>query len=160
MCFADDDRRIDPAEFKAGLKYVGMSLSAAEADAEFKSIDKNGGGIVLFDEFCMWYAEKQNPGYKHETAPKSASGARPASGKPGSAKPASAKPGSAKPKAAAAHDDHPDIDVHEFDKLEAEIQAIVNDSTKIGGLWSNLDFNGNGVVSLAEIDKMLVVSLL
>jgi hypothetical protein len=52
------------------------------------------------------------------------------------------------------------IEVHEFDKLEAEIQAIVSDPTKIGGLWSNLDFNGNGVVSLAEIDKMLVVSLL
>jgi hypothetical protein len=130
-----------------------MSLSAAEAEAEFKTIDKNGGGIVLFDEFCMWYAEKQNPGYKHETAPKSAS--RPASGKP-----SSAKPGSAKPKAAAAHDDHPDIEVHEFDKLEAEIQAIVSDPTKIGGLWSNLDFNGNGVVSLAEIDKMLVMAFL
>ncbi len=128
------------------MSYVGMSLSAAEAEAEFKSIDKNGGGIVLFDEFCMWYAEKQNPGYKHETAPKSAS--RPASGKPGSAKPKAA---------AAARDDHPDIDVHEFDKLEAEIQAMANDPAQTEALWANLDFNGNGAVSLAEIDKMLVI---
>jgi hypothetical protein len=60
LCFADDDRRIDLAEFQAGLSYVGMSLSAAEAEAEFKSIDKNGGGIVLFDEFCLWYAEKRS----------------------------------------------------------------------------------------------------
>jgi Ca2+-binding EF-hand superfamily protein len=143
----DDDRRLDLTEFQAGLTFVGLSLSAAEAEAEFRTIDKNGGGVVLFDEFCLWYAEKQNPGYRHEAAPKSASGARPPSGKPSSAKPRAAA-------AAAAHDDHPDIDVHEFDKLEAEIQATVNDPDKIGSLWSSLDLNGNGAVSLAEIDKM------
>ena len=27
-------------------------------EAEFKTIDLNGGGIVLFDEFCDWAIKK------------------------------------------------------------------------------------------------------
>merc|ERR1719191_378043 len=32
----------------------------------------------------------------------------------------------------------------------------LNDSTSLKALWKRLDFNGNGVVSLAEIDKLVV----
>ena len=50
-----DDRRIDRAEFKAALgKIAAWGVTVVDADAEFDSIDANGGGIVLFDEFCTW----------------------------------------------------------------------------------------------------------
>jgi hypothetical protein len=29
---------------------------------EFKDIDENGGGEILFDEFCAWVIEKNVPG--------------------------------------------------------------------------------------------------
>ena len=54
-----DDRRIDLAEFQAGLPKLGMQLAEAESQAEFESIDTNGGGQVLFDEFCEWFLQKK-----------------------------------------------------------------------------------------------------
>ena len=56
-----DDRRVDIEEFKAGLSSLGMELENEEAEAEFADIDKNGGGQILFDEFCTWLAEKKCP---------------------------------------------------------------------------------------------------
>lgn len=52
----DDDRRIDLAEFKAGFGVLGLDKNH-KADAVFKEIDLNAGGIILFDEFCAWYSE-------------------------------------------------------------------------------------------------------
>ena len=50
-----DDNRIDLKEFKAAMpmiqKWVGP---IANAEAEFRKIDKNGGGQILFDEFVVW----------------------------------------------------------------------------------------------------------
>jgi len=43
----------------------------------------------------------------------------------------------------------------DFDDLEAKIKAIMQDNRKLRKLWHSLDFNGNNIVSLAEIDKML-----
>ena len=40
--------------------------------------------------------------------------------------------------------------------LETEVQAITEDKKEIRKLWSCLDFNGNGIVSLAEIDKFVI----
>ena len=54
----DNDRRLDLEEFKESCYVLGLNYSDEEAEAEFKSIDKNGGGIVLFIEFCDWYSEK------------------------------------------------------------------------------------------------------
>jgi Ca2+-binding EF-hand superfamily protein len=54
----DNDRRLDLEEFKESCSVLGLSYSDEEAEAEFKSIDKNGGGIVLFIEFCDWYSEQ------------------------------------------------------------------------------------------------------
>jgi hypothetical protein len=52
----DDDRRIDLPEFKAGFAVLGLDKKH-KADLVFKEIDLNAGGIILFDEFCAWYAE-------------------------------------------------------------------------------------------------------
>jgi Ca2+-binding EF-hand superfamily protein len=51
-----DDRRIDVGEFKAGMERLGSRLSDAEAQAEFAKIDRNGGGQILFKEFCHYVA--------------------------------------------------------------------------------------------------------
>ena len=40
---------------------MGLKLKRKEANAEFEEMDANGGGVVLFDEFCVWYTEKINP---------------------------------------------------------------------------------------------------
>lgn len=40
--------------------------------------------------------------------------------------------------------------------LELEIQAITEDKKELKKLWTCLDFNGNGIVSLAEIDKFVI----
>jgi hypothetical protein len=43
-----------------------------------------------------------------------------------------------------------------FDAVEQEFQAIMGDHAKLKQMWRKLDFNGNGKVSLAEVDKMMV----
>merc|ERR1712232_381211 len=44
----------------------------------------------------------------------------------------------------------------DFDDLEKKIKGIMTDNKKLHDLWSHLDFNGNNIVSLAEIDKLAV----
>ena len=56
-----DDRRINVAEFKKGLEMVagwGVKIAEDQVDAEFASIDTNGGGFILFDEFSTWAISK------------------------------------------------------------------------------------------------------
>ena len=52
------DRRISPDEFIHGCGMIGVQLSEAEALDEFAQVDANGGGYVLFDEFCSWAARR------------------------------------------------------------------------------------------------------
>merc|ERR1712146_583685 len=51
-----DDRRIDLPEFQAGMRKLGCALSDEEAATEFAKIDTNGGGQILFKEFCAYVA--------------------------------------------------------------------------------------------------------
>ncbi|KAJ3231384.1 hypothetical protein HDU78_007735 [Chytriomyces hyalinus] len=51
----DQDRRIDFAEFEKGRKKLGLTSGSARAD--FDAIDKNGGGMILFDEFCAYLSK-------------------------------------------------------------------------------------------------------
>jgi Ca2+-binding EF-hand superfamily protein len=55
------DRRINFGEFRASLHMLKLHLDDDEAEAEFASMDRNGGGQVLFEEFCLWVAERQSP---------------------------------------------------------------------------------------------------
>jgi Ca2+-binding EF-hand superfamily protein len=57
----DHDHRLTLAEFVAGCVTVGIQLTQATAAAEFSAMDENGGGYVLFDEFCHWCARRQVP---------------------------------------------------------------------------------------------------
>ena len=54
-----DDRRITLAEFKKAIPLVEKwGVKITDADATFKEIDANGGGFILFIEFCEWAFEK------------------------------------------------------------------------------------------------------
>lgn len=54
-----DDRRVDINEFKSSINRLGMCLSDEQAEEEFKDADENGGGQMLFDEFCAWFLKQQ-----------------------------------------------------------------------------------------------------
>lgn len=48
-----DNYRLSKSEFVACCEKLGL-LVAKEAGEEFHVVDKNGGGYVLFEEFCCW----------------------------------------------------------------------------------------------------------
>eukprot|EP00759_Apiculatamorpha_spiralis_P020182 PhF_6_TR25661/c0_g1_i1/m.36132 len=53
------DRRVTFEELKAGSKYLGLgAIKEKELREIFDSIDTNGGGYILFDEFCMWMGKR------------------------------------------------------------------------------------------------------
>eukprot|EP00405_Crypthecodinium_cohnii_P016111 CAMPEP_0206446552 /NCGR_PEP_ID=MMETSP0324_2-20121206/16201_1 /ASSEMBLY_ACC=CAM_ASM_000836 /TAXON_ID=2866 /ORGANISM="Crypthecodinium cohnii, Strain Seligo" /LENGTH=509 /DNA_ID=CAMNT_0053915039 /DNA_START=71 /DNA_END=1600 /DNA_ORIENTATION=+ len=55
------DRRMDFKEFQFCLTMCGMKMSASKAQSEFQKVDVNGGGQILFDEFCAYFVEKKCP---------------------------------------------------------------------------------------------------
>ena len=54
----DHDRRLDLTEFMGASALVGHAMSEEEAVSEFRNMDEDGGGFVLFDEFCVWCAHR------------------------------------------------------------------------------------------------------
>jgi Ca2+-binding EF-hand superfamily protein len=55
---SNGDRKLTLAEFLKGKPNLGLlaEKSDDECTRAFRSIDKNGGGVVLFDEFCSYFA--------------------------------------------------------------------------------------------------------
>ena len=47
----DGNRKVDREEFKVGLQELGCDLSGDEIDELVTLFDKNGDGIIIFDEF-------------------------------------------------------------------------------------------------------------
>ena len=41
-------------EFTSGCVVLGMRLSRGKAEQMFREMDVDGGGYVMFDEFCAW----------------------------------------------------------------------------------------------------------
>ena len=53
------DGRIDLEEFSAAKDMIEVWVGPIEdIEAEFAAIDGNGGGQILFDEFCAWSIKK------------------------------------------------------------------------------------------------------
>lgn len=67
---ASGDRRLDASEFASGLRKLGCRLSEKESLREFHKMDDNGGGFVLFEEFCVRIAEMATPLHTLASMPK------------------------------------------------------------------------------------------
>ena len=63
---SDHDRRVDATEFAAGCVVLGLELSEMESAAEFAAVDTDGGGVILFVEFCAWVAKREAEAIEHE----------------------------------------------------------------------------------------------
>lgn len=145
--FAGDDGQIDFREFQEGLRHLKVNLPGRVAEDEFKNMDRSRDGYVDFDEFCLWIKRKvtgesqMNVDGDDKKQKDAALNATRAGGGGG---------GTIVRKK----------QWKDFDALEDKIKAICKEPNNAGlkKLWSGLDFNGNGVVSLAEIDKWVVES--
>jgi len=209
------DRRIDCGEFTAGMSALGLQMSPQEAQQEFKKIDTDNGGQILFVEFCAYIRHRVNPddnaefdadilggehcdraSYSHvkkntgnvtwhaqhripsHRAPHAATrdidfAALASSGGGASAPGAGSTGGSfggnttaprrSRHETLRACGDGATLDnvvkpkaLKDFDDLENKIKALCQDQEGLKRTWRCLDFNGNNVVSLAEIDKFVV----
>ena len=55
----DGDHRISLIEFKKAKSMIEVWVGPiSDIEEEFKKIDTNGGGTILFDEFCAWAIQK------------------------------------------------------------------------------------------------------
>jgi len=142
---AGADRRIDVREFQAGMSQLGLQMSDQEAMQEFNRIDTNHGGQVLFVEFCAYIRKRVNP---------DASAAFDADIMSGEKCGQSLRKHSGS-KATSEHFVRQKC-FKDFDDLEVKIKALQKDHKQLHALWNRLDYNGNGIVSLAEIDKLVV----
>ena len=53
------DHKVDINEFKLALPTLEKwGVKIANPESEFKKIDKNGGGVIMFDEFCEYAINK------------------------------------------------------------------------------------------------------
>ena len=135
---SDHDRRINAEEFASGCSIIGLQLSPEEAAAEFKKCDADGGGQILFGEFCTWCV-------KRHVATDDDVGEEPPSSAGGSASHAAGhKIGGGKKKAKSKPKQQP-----------APKLTMPNKEARTA-LFREIDVNGNGGLSLAEIDKAVV----
>jgi len=146
---ADDgtgaDRRMDVNEFVRGMGQLGLNLSDQEARQEFAKIDQNHGGQVLFVEFCAYIRKRVNPDADPNFDADIMSGEKCG-------------------KVMRKHGGNKVTNSHfvnkkcfrDFDELEKIVKATIADRKKLRNLWKRMDFNGNNIVSLAEIDKLAV----
>lgn len=142
---SNHDARIDLKEFQGGLSKLGLTMSMKEAEVEFRKIDQDHGGMILFVEFCAWVRQRVSP------ESNSAFDADIISGE---------KAGQS------VRQKHGDKATHshyvskkalqDFDDLEKKIKDSCKNNEYLQKLWKRLDFNGNGSVSLAEIDKFVI----
>jgi Ca2+-binding EF-hand superfamily protein len=140
-----DDRRMDVQEFTSGMGRVGLNLSPQEAQAEFQKIDSNSGGQVLFVEFCAYVRKRVCPDCKPNFDKDIISGEKAGVHMRHSMGHKATHTHTVQKKSLA-----------KFDQLEQQFKKICKDKHKLKDIWSRLDFNGNNIVSLAEIDKMAV----
>lgn len=140
----DHDDKMSLQEFMQGMSKLGLQLSEQEAQAEFRTIDMDHGGNILFAEFCAYVRKRihpdHNPAFDAEVVSRDKS-------------------------SDTLRKKHGDKATHgqfvqkknmaDFDQLEAKIKGMMNDNDQLRKLWTRLDFNGNRIVSLAEVDKMV-----
>jgi len=142
-----DDESLDIQEFKQGMDKLGVRLSPGSVEDEFKSIDQDGSGLIDFGEFCLYVRKRIQPESSDGYCEADSTKARAHEQMRGSCGDTATAGSMVRKKQFA-----------DFDKLEKQIKDICNEPDMKGlkKLWRRLDFNGNNVVSLAEIDKWVV----
>lgn len=177
-----DDRRIDINEFMAGMSKLGLNMSPQEAQAEFKKMDENGGGQVLFVELCGWVRNRVNPDAQAQFDADIVSGSHcgkasynkvktrdlapsaavvttrdlPMGGGGGYTSPTDTLRASGGANKATQNHLFKNKTFRDFDELETKLRDKAKDKAGLKAMWRLLDYNGNGIVSLAEIDKWAV----
>jgi Ca2+-binding EF-hand superfamily protein len=180
---------MDVNDFIRGMSQIGLNLSDSDARQEFAKIDENGGGQVLFVEFCAYIRRRVNPDHdpnfdadivsgehcgkvlrhhgskkrghhhnkhhQHATRDLQFGGGGSQFGGGGSATRDLQFDDEQSNSITASHFVNKKS-FKDFDDLEKIIKETISDRMKILKLWKRLDFNGNNIVSLAEIDKLAV----
>eukprot|EP00929_Paragymnodinium_shiwhaense_P028741 TRINITY_DN16598_c0_g1_i2.p1 TRINITY_DN16598_c0_g1~~TRINITY_DN16598_c0_g1_i2.p1 ORF type:complete len:533 (+),score=178.63 TRINITY_DN16598_c0_g1_i2:111-1709(+) len=136
------DRKIDPQEFQKGLSHLGLTLSPTEAMEEFRIMDVDRSGEVNFDEFCNFMRMRVTP--DHDSNFDDADNATHAVAMRGLGDTA-CHTSYVAPKT-----------FRDFDELENTIKEAASTKEGIKRIWRAIDYNGNNLVSLAEIDKWVV----
>jgi Ca2+-binding EF-hand superfamily protein len=164
-----DDRRIELAEFTAGFAKMGYPLTEDAAKDAFTAIDKNGGGMIMFGEFCRYIVKLINPivvDFEDGTVADAPANAEKPAETAEAAESADQQPAEAAPAAEDSNnnDDDAKDSVDEaivkafLEEGDEDFKAIVdnlNNKDKYDEWWKDLDQNGNGIVSLSEIQKFV-----
>eukprot|EP01065_Artemidia_motanka_P040122 TRINITY_DN4974_c1_g3_i5.p1 TRINITY_DN4974_c1_g3~~TRINITY_DN4974_c1_g3_i5.p1 ORF type:complete len:546 (+),score=178.43 TRINITY_DN4974_c1_g3_i5:53-1690(+) len=133
------DRRVTLQEMRDASGTVG--IPKADIESAFRAMDRNRGGFVLFDEFAMWMAKHK---VDKELGPLLAR----AQGNAASYHSAASRGSSRTSRSSRAS-----AKVTKRKKIPALPYPTPQDRKK---LFERLDPNGNGTLSLAELDKGVV----
>jgi len=139
------ERRLDCGEFGQMMSTFGVQFGPGEAQQEFNKADTNHGGPILFVEFCAYVRNRISPDHNE-------------------AFDADIYSGEHCGKSMRKRHGHRATHTHfltkkcmgDFDELEKKIKALMRDHGHLLKIWHQIDFNGNNIVSLAEIDKFVV----
>ena len=161
------------------LAFAGLSVGGAEAGREFQDLDEKGGGWISFDMFCTWSARRhigdeapvewRSP---HEVSSRRISkeiqqrrspGSGSKTGSPSRTSSTESRPAGftaknrpfftpARPGREARRDPVSLARVNRDWSLGLEMP----DKAERSRMFRRMDYNGNGVLSLAEIDKAVV----
>ena len=55
------DGRLSKEEFQAGMGELGIQLPPDQVEKEFRAMDLDHGGMVLFTEFCAYVRKRVQP---------------------------------------------------------------------------------------------------
>jgi len=172
-----NDNRIQKKEFKKakGLLF-GWGLGENSLDACFAKVDKDRGGMILFEEFASWAIATKlrlspnnsslaisfvgDPEGKRKRKGKASSARRAAQPSPKAQQLSQSMKGIKKKESALIFQSQspPRIDWNEIAQ-KLPIGDDENSEKQRKKLWKQMDSNGNGLASLAEIDKVIVQNL-
>ena len=116
----------------------------------FAEMDTTGDNEILFDELCVYTANK----FIDAADLDAAFAELPPAGKP--PRRLGRRQNNSKGRTGRSEPTPGEIQTSKFDAAEEAVLSRLNDKAYLDETWGKLDFNGNNKVSLAEIDKMIV----
>ena len=142
------DKRVTLEELKAGCGTLGLTI--AEVEAAFERMDSNRGGFVLFDEFAMYLAKQR---YGGVLAGDDALLRRAASNRV-SYKPHSSRYSAVSSRSSVSGGSTGSGNGSLYSRQQPPL--VLPPTKDVNELFKSIDPNGNGWLSLAELDKAVV----